>query len=90
MRLLRPFMRVRLKIHAKMKALTVPSRYMESMMSARVRADTSPAGSMAEIMSAYTGSRAEQLARGVMRMVMMRSFNPAMVRVAMMPGTAQA
>ena len=38
----------------------------------------------------YTGSRAEQLISGAMRMVASRSRRFSMTRVAMMPGTAQA
>ena len=40
--------------------------------------------------SAYTGSRAEQVISGAMRMVTTRSRGLAMVRAAMMPGMAQA
>ena len=40
--------------------------------------------------SAYTGSRAEQVMSGATMMVAMRSRTFGMVRVAMMPGTAQA
>jgi hypothetical protein len=38
----------------------------------------------------YTGNRAEQLISGATMMVTSRSFGLSMVRVAMMPGIAQA
>ena len=38
----------------------------------------------------YTGSRAEQVMNGAIRMVAMRSRLLSMVRVAMMAGTAHA
>ncbi|MCY1350548.1 hypothetical protein D9M69_367840 [compost metagenome] len=44
----------------------------------------------APISSAYTGSRAEQVISGATRMVVRRSRGSWMVRVAMMPGIAQA
>ena len=40
--------------------------------------------------SAYTGSRAEHVISGAIMMVTRRSRALLMVRVAMMPGTAQA
>ncbi len=40
--------------------------------------------------SAYTGRRAEQVISGASRMVTSRSRRFGMVRVAMMPGMAQA
>jgi hypothetical protein len=42
------------------------------------------------IIKVYTGRRAEQLMRGRIRMVTRRSFQLSMVRVAMIPGIAQA
>ena len=47
-------------------------------------------GSITPIIITYTGNRAEQLANGATRMVMSRSRGFAMVRVAMIPGIAQA
>ena len=47
-------------------------------------------GMKAAIKSAYTGRRAEQVMSGAMRMVTSRSRQCVMVRVAMMPGMAQA
>ena len=44
----------------------------------------------APISSAYTGSRAEQVINGATRMVARRSRGSWMLRVAMMPGMAQA
>ena len=44
----------------------------------------------APISSAYTGSRAEQVISGATRIVASRSRGSWMLRVAMMPGTAQA
>ena len=47
-------------------------------------------GMKAAISSAYTGSRAEQVISGAIMIVTSRSRQCVMVRVAMMPGTAQA
>ena len=47
-------------------------------------------GINAAITSVYTGSRAEQVMNGAIRIVAMRSRLFSMVRVAMMAGTAQA
>jgi DhnA family fructose-bisphosphate aldolase class Ia len=47
-------------------------------------------GKSAATMSVYTGMRAEQAISGAMRMVVRRSRQWLMVRVAMMPGMAQA
>ena len=47
-------------------------------------------GMNAAITMVYTGSRAEQVMNGAIRMVAMRSRLLSMVRVAMMAGTAQA
>ena len=47
-------------------------------------------GTKAPISSAYTGRRAEHVINGAMRIVTTRSRGLAMVRVAMMPGMAQA
>ena len=44
----------------------------------------------APISRAYTGSRAEQVISGAIMMVTSRSRGLAMLRVAMMPGMAQA
>jgi hypothetical protein len=44
----------------------------------------------APISSAYTGRRAEQVISGATRMVARRSRGSWMLRVAMMPGIAQA
>ena len=44
----------------------------------------------APISRAYTGRRAEQVISGATRMVARRSRGSWMLRVAMMPGTAQA
>ena len=44
----------------------------------------------AAITSAYTGRRAEQVISGAIMIVAMRSRRFGIVRVAMMPGTAQA
>jgi len=47
-------------------------------------------GIKAAISSMYTGKRAEQVMKGVTRMVASRSRRFSMVRVAMMAGTAHA
>src|SRR5687768_5335384 len=90
MRLVWPFFSVWLKTHASANAPNVPSAYMESIISALLHVGTTLDGNMAAISSEYTGSLAEQLASGVTRMVMSRSFGLAIVRVAMIPGTAHA
>ena len=56
----------------------------------RLNGPTSRAGMKAPISSAYTGRRAEQVISGATMMVTRRSRQWAMVRVAMMPGIAQA
>ena len=48
------------------------------------------AGTKAAISSVYTGRRAEQVMKGATRMVASRSRGDAIVRAAMMPGTAHA
>ncbi len=48
------------------------------------------AGMKAAISSAYTGSRAEQVMSGAIMMVVSRSRQLLMVRVAITPGMAQA
>ena len=47
-------------------------------------------GSMRAMSMKYTGNRAEQLVIGATRMVISRSRALSIVRVAMMPGMAQA
>ena len=51
---------------------------------------TLTAGTNAAISSVYTGNRAEQVMRGATMMVAIRSFEDGIVRVDMIPGTAQA
>ncbi len=48
------------------------------------------AGMNAPMMTVYTGSRAEQVISGAINIVVSRSFWSMIVRVAMMPGIAQA
>ena len=70
-----------------------PSTYNPSSAAARVpknRPSSGFSGMNAAITSVYTGSRAEQVMNGAIRMVAMRSRLFSMVRVAMMAGTAQA
>ncbi|GBD25350.1 hypothetical protein HRbin30_00668 [bacterium HR30] len=47
-------------------------------------------GTKAAISKVYTGRRAEQVMNGATKMVASRSRGEAIVRVAMIPGTAQA
>ena len=65
---------------------------MPSMRQPLQAEDRAPrlAGTKAPMSSVYTGSRAEQLMSGTTMMVANRSFGFSIVRVAMMPGTAQA
>ena len=51
---------------------------------------TVDAGMNAPIMTVYTGKRAEQVISGAIRIVAKRSFWSMIVRVAMIPGIAQA
>ena len=77
-----------LKNHAIPKAAPIPRAYIPSMIPILLRADAP--GINTAIMRAYTGSRAEQLISGATRTVTKRSLRISMVRVAMMPGIAQA
>src|SRR4051794_21436562 len=70
------------------KAATIPIRYMQSMMPALAHPDA--IGMSTAIIKVYTGMRAEQLMSGATRIVTRRSLRFSMVRVAMMPGMAQA
>ena len=83
---------MRLKTQAAASAARVPSRYIASMVRPcrPIPPQTVIAGTKAPIRRVYTGSRAEQLISGTTMMVARRSFGSSMVRVAMMPGTAQA
>lgn len=85
-----PERRLRWKIQANKNIPTVPSAYSPSMKATFVHTPPTPPGSSTPIIITYTGSRAEQLASGATRMVMSRSRGFAMVRVAMIPGIAQA
>ena len=72
-------------------ALTTPAIYNPNRV--RPRRSNQPisrAGTKAPIKSAYTGNRAEQVISGATMMVARRSFQLAIVRVAMTPGMAQA
>jgi hypothetical protein len=86
-----PFSSVRLKSHAKPNAPPVPSAYMRSMMPTLVQERHAVAGhERGDHEQSRPGRRAEQLISGATRMVTSRSFGFSMVRVAMMPGIAQA
>ena len=87
-----PLSSVFLNTHAITSAITVPSRYIESMVSPcrPMKPPSLRSGTHAAMSTAYTGSRAEQLISGATRMVTSRSFGVSMVRAAMMPGMAQA
>ena len=81
-----------LMIAAISMAVPVPRKYMITMvMPWRLNMPkTCCFGINALIMRVYTGSRAEQLMRGRTNMVTRRSFQLSMVRVAIIPGMAQA
>ena len=87
-----PFSRVFLKIQAINNATTMPSRYMPSIVTppSLKKPNTRFSGMHAAMSSVYTGSLAEQLISGATRIVTSRSFLLSIVRVAMMPGIAQA
>src|SRR5664279_2287581 len=74
-------------------AIRNPSRYKLSMATARVPRNGPSRGRFgrnAAITMVYTGSRAEHVMNGAIRMVAMRSRLLSMVRVAMIAGTAHA
>ena len=70
---------------------TTPATYSTNRVNPRrLNTPILRSGTKAPISRAYTGSRAEQVMSGATMMVARRSCQLAMVRVAMMPGTAQA
>src|SRR5438128_1132094 len=74
-------------------AATKPRIYSPIMAAARVPRNLpriGRSGMNAAIISVYTGSRAEQVMKGAIRMVAMRSRLFSIVRVDMIAGTAQA
>ena len=72
-------------------AASTPATYRPNSVSPRrLKGPTARSGTKAPISSAYTGSRAEQVISGATMIVASRSRQLAMVRVAMMPGMAQA
>ena len=83
---------VRRNTAAAASAATVPSRYIASNASpcSVITCPIVTAGTNAEISSAYTGSRAEQLISGTTIIVASRSLVCGIVRVAMIAGTAHA
>src|SRR6266566_215192 len=87
-----PLSRVFLNNHAINSATTIPSRYIDSMVRplSLINPSTVTFGTHAAMSNAYTGKRAEQLISGATRIVTSRSLGLSIVRVAMMPGMAQA
>ena len=82
-----PLSSVRLNSQAMPSAPTTPRTYMP----VRVRPFLSALPPMqAAISTVYTGRRAEQLINGATRIVASRSLGVSIVRVAMIPGIAQA
>src|SRR5436190_12291018 len=83
---------VRFRIDATTIATAIPNKYIVRIITAPN--DTTPSTvrpeKKAAIINVYTGKRAEQLMNGAIIMVAMRSFRSSIVRVAMIPGTAQA
>ena len=72
-------------------AAAMPRKYIaKSVMPGSVTKPTHRLGTNAPMSSAYTGSRALQLMNGAIMMVVNRSRRLSMLRVAMMPGIAQA
>ena len=82
-----PRRRVFLKIQAMPRAPAIPSRYIISKVSP---GQPLRCGMQAAMSTVYTGRRAEQLMSGATKIVAKRSWRVSMVRVAMMPGMAQA
>src|SRR5437868_6182781 len=87
-----PFRSVRFRSQATGTAVIMPTKYMAANTSAG--SGTKPkylmSGTKVSHMMAYTGMRAEQLIRGAIIIVAMRSRGLAIVRVDITPGTAQA
>ena len=83
---------VRLMNQATAIALTMPAKYSTNSTSPcrLTTPPTSRSGMKAAMISAYTGSRAEQVISGAIMIVTSRSRGFWMVRAAMMPGIAQA
>src|SRR5260370_31124643 len=78
--------------HAISSATTMPSRYIDSIVKplSFINPSTVMFGTNAAISNAYTGKRHEQLISGATKIVTSRSLGLSIVRVAMMPGIAQA
>ena len=78
----------RLNTHAVRAATMIPIAYSDSMIPACAKGPY--VAKNAPISNVYTGRRALQLMNGAMRIVASRSFRLSIVRVAIMPGMAQA
>src|SRR5512133_3818544 len=86
-----PASTVRLSAQATTTAATMPRKYMEkSVMPGSVTNPTHRLGTKAPMSRAYTGSRALHDMNGAIMIVVNRSRRLSMLRVAMMPGIAQA
>ena len=86
-----PLRTLRLRAHATAMAAMMPRKYSaKSVMPGSVTKPTQRFGTNAPMSSAYTGSRALHDMNGAIMMVVKRSRRLSMLRVAMMPGMAQA
>ena len=87
-----PLAIVRRKTSAAAIAPMIPARYRPNSTSPcnPIPGPTLRGGMKAAMMTAYTGNRAEQVISGAIRIVVSRSLGSSIVRVAMMPGIAQA
>src|SRR5882672_812178 len=86
-----PLSTVRLSSQATTTAATMPRKYIEnSVIPGSVRMPIQRLGTNAPMSSAYTGRRALQDMNGATMIVVSRSRRLSIVRVAMMPGMAQA
>src|SRR3954449_9439237 len=80
------------RIHATQIATTMPRTYIPRINNAptEINPKTFLPEKKAAIIKVYIGKRAEQLMKGAIMMVARRSFGFSIVRVAMIPGMAQA
>ncbi len=81
---------VRFSASATSGATTSPIEYIRNIARPGVHQGKRGGLRKAPISRMYTGSRAEQLISGAVRIVARRSRRFSMTRAAMMPGTAQA
>ena len=83
--------KIHLKRRAENRAATKPTRYKAiKTMPFKLKMPQETSGTTKAINKVYTGSRAEQLIKGTTMMVMRRSFQWSIVRVAITAGMAHA